>query len=146
MNADGSNLKQLTDFGTNWFPQWSPDGTKLAFHVGRDVHVLDITASRIMRLTIDPKNGMYPSWAPDGRRIAFMSWRDGPTEIYTMDADGSNQKRLTHTTEGDAIDPRWSPDGRQIAFVHVPRGRVADGPKIICVMDADGTQLRPLAQ
>jgi TolB protein len=114
----------------------------LAFHVGRDVHVLDVAAKQIARLTIDPNNGMYPTSSPDGKRFAFMSWREGRTEIYVMNADGSNQTRLTHTTEGDAIDPRWSPDGRRIAFVHLSRGREAGGPKIICVMDADGKNVR----
>ena len=31
---------------------------------------------------------MYPSWSPDGKRLAFMSWRNGKTEIFTMNADG----------------------------------------------------------
>jgi TolB protein len=146
MNADGTNPRQLTDFGTNWFPQWSPDGARLAFHVGRDVHLLDVANQRIARLTIDPNNGMHPSWSPDGRQIAFMTWRDGRTEIYRMNADGSHQQRLSHTAEGDAIDPRWSPDGRQIAFVHLPRGRDAAGPKIICVMDAEGKNVRNLSR
>jgi TolB protein len=146
MNADGSEPRQLTDFGTNWFPQWSPDGGLLAFHVGRDVHVLDIAKKRIARLTIDPNNGMYPSWSPDGKRLAFMSWRTGRTEIYSMDADGTNPKRLTHTPEGDAIDPRWSPDGRQIVFVQVPRGRETPGPRIISVMNADGSNVRSLSK
>jgi TolB protein len=119
MSADGSNPKQVTDLGSCWFPQWSPDGTKLAFHVHRDIHVLNLKDSKLVRLTTDPANGMHPSWSPDGRQIAFMSWRDGPTEIYKMDADGSNVRRLTYTSLGDSIDPRWSPDGTRIVYVHV---------------------------
>jgi Tol biopolymer transport system component len=146
MNADGSSPAGVTYFGSNWFPRWSPDGQKLAYHVGRDIHVLDVGEAKFRRLTIDPNNGMYPSWSPDGRQIAFMSWRAGPNEIFVMNADGSGQRRLTQTTSGDVIDPRWSPDGEQIAFVHVPRGLQASGPKVIYVMNADGTNARRLSR
>jgi TolB protein len=81
---------------------------------------------------------MYPSWSADGRRIAFMSWRSGSTEIWVMNADGTDQRRLTSTEQGDSIDPRWSPDGERIAYVHVPNGMRRPGPKIIYVMEADG--------
>jgi hypothetical protein len=55
-------------------------------------------------------------WSPDSSYIAFTSNRDGNDEIYVMDADGSNQQRLT---DNSAIDrqPSWSPDGSRIAFV-----------------------------
>jgi TolB protein len=120
MNADGSGVERVTTGGTNWFPQFSPDGTKLAFHIGRDVHVLDLKTRTVQRLTTDPANGMYPSWSPDGRRLAFMSWRNGKTEIFTMNADGSDQNVLVSLSTGSAIDPRWSPDGSRIAFVGTP--------------------------
>lgn len=114
--------RRITKTGTAWFPMWSPDGTRLAFHVGRDVHVSHADGSALQRLTTDPENGMYPSWSPDQRRFAFMSWRDGPTELFTMNADGSNQTKLVSMDRGDAIDPRWSPDGSRIVFVHMPDG------------------------
>lgn len=142
MGADGSDPVQITDFGTNWFPRWSPDGEKLAYHVGRDVFVLDVEAHRYRRLTIDPNNGMYPTWSPDGERIAFMSWRTGSTELWVMNADGSEQRRLTWTEQGDVIDPRWSPDGAWLAYVHVPEGLEVGGAKIIHTMRVDGNEVR----
>jgi Tol biopolymer transport system component len=120
MNADGSNVVPVTHGGTNWFPQFSPDGAKLAFHVGRDVNVLDLATNTLTRLTSDPDNGMYPSWSPDGTRIAFMSWRRGWTELFTMKANGSEQARLLSMPNSSAIDPRWSPDGASIVFVNAP--------------------------
>ena len=144
MNADGSAPQRMTMIYSNWFPRWSPDGTRLAFHVERDVHILQADASALTRLTTDPLNGMYPSWSPDGARIAFMSWRDGNTEIYTMAADGADQTRLTRTEVGDSIDPRWSPDGSQIVFVRVPSGGDGDGPQQIWVVDASGGEIRQL--
>lgn len=142
---------RLTRTRSAWFPVFSPDGRTLAFHVGRDVHTMPVpsgvegpaSGGELRRLTTDPANGMYPSWSPDGSRLAFMSWRNGKTEIFTMKADGSDQKRLVSMDTGDAVDPRWSPDGAQIAFVHLPEG-MNGGAALICVVNADGTALRRL--
>ena len=54
--------------------------------------------------------------SPDGRQIAFMSARDGNPEIYVMNADGSNLRRLTNHPAGESS-PTWSPSGSQIAFI-----------------------------
>ena len=136
---------RLTRTRSAWFPVFSPDGGTLAFHVGRDVHTMPVSGERAYtprRLTTDPANGMYPSWSPDGR-LAFMSWRNGKTEIFTMKADGSEQKLLVSMDRGDAVDPRWSPDGSTIAFVHLPDG-MNGSAAIICTVNADGTALRHL--
>ena len=52
------------------------------------------------------------------KRIAFSSDRNGDAEIYVMDADGSNQTRLTNIPNYDSR-PSWSPDGSRIAFYSV---------------------------
>ena len=122
MKADGTGVERLTQGSSNWFPQYAPDGNRIALHVMRDVHILDLASKSLRRLTQDPLNGMYPAWSPDGERLAFMSWRNGRTEIFTANADGANQQLLISMPAGDAVDPRWSPDGKYIAFVHVPSG------------------------
>jgi Tol biopolymer transport system component len=48
------------------------------------------------------------SWSPGGSKIAFVANRDGNFEIYVMDADGSNQTRLTNNPATDWM-PSWSP-------------------------------------
>ena len=74
-------------------------------------------------------------------QIAFVSQRDGNAEIYVMDADGDNQRRLTNHPDRD-WSPSWSPDGKRIAFVSDRDGHVhvihGWSTSEIYVMDADG--------
>ena len=74
-------------------------------------------------------------WSPDNAKIAFVSDRDGEPDLYTMDGNGANVQRLTHTraTERALV---WSPDGKRIAF-----SSDGDGPSEICTVDADGSHL-----
>ena len=66
-------------------------------------------------------------------KICFMSIRNANAEIYVMDGDGRNQKRVTVNPTIDQY-PTWSPDGRKIAFVSNRNG----GNIQIWVIDADG--------
>ena len=141
--SPGAAATRVTRTGSTWFPVFSPDRTTLAFHVGRDVHTMPTNGGELRRLTADPANGMYPTWSPDGKQIAFMSWRNGRTELFTMNADGSAQKKLVDVERGDAIDPRWSPDGRRVVFVHMPDGMNGAAARI-CIVGADGAALKCL--
>ena len=73
-------------------------------------------------------------------QIAFMSKRDGNPEIYVMDIDGKNQRRLTNHPKSD-WSPSWSPDGKRIVFMSERDGHVHVHGWPVCeiyVMDADG--------
>jgi Tol biopolymer transport system component len=66
-------------------------------------------------------------------KIAFSTTRDGNSEIYVMNPDGTGQTRLTFNAALDA-DPAWSPDGTRLVFVST-----RDGNEEIYVMNADGS-------
>lgn len=75
----------------------------------------------------------YPDWSPDGSKLVFQSNRTGNSQIYVMNADGSNVVRLTNSQGNDA-GPHFSPDGSKIVF-----DSDRDGNSEIYVMKADGT-------
>ncbi len=81
-----------------------------------------------------------PYWSPDGKRIVFISNRNGPFNVYVMNANGSNVIRLTNQAAADDT-PSWSPDGSQIAFVSE-----RDGNSEIYLINADGGNLRRLTK
>ena len=89
-------------------------------------------AALVMSLFIQMHIAGY-GYAAGRPKIAFSSTRDGDSEIYVMESDGSNQVRLTIDPARD-YDPSWSPDGERIAFVS-NRER---GVEQIYVMDSDG--------
>jgi hypothetical protein len=102
-----------------------------------DIWLLD-EEGRDFQLTYDPAEDLAPVWSPEGTRIAFESRRDGNSEIYVMEADGSNQVNLTRH-EADDHAPAWSPDGSLIAFESL-----RDGAREVYVMSADGTDVARL--
>jgi Tol biopolymer transport system component len=95
-----------------------------------DTPVPPVTMAALLTETSPPSSG-------DGL-IVFHSERDGNMEIYVMNTDGSDQRRLTNN-DADDVCPAWSPDGTQIAFVS-NRG----GNDEIYVMNADGSGQRRL--
>lgn len=75
-------------------------------------------------------------------KIAFSSERDGNSEIYVMDADGSNQTRLTSNDVEDSF-PYWSPDGSRILF---QSSKTEDSPAQLYTMNPDGSDVKQLTK
>jgi hypothetical protein len=87
----------------------SPDGSRLAVADNqRGIVVLDLVAGTCTRLTQDPQDD-GPTWSPDGSRIAFASLRGGHVDIFVMNADGSDQRRITHQNTTINFQPSWRP-------------------------------------
>ena len=130
MDADGSNVQQLTDdHALDGTGTWSPDGHHIAFdstrNKGFDIYVMDILTREVDQLTHNPGNrewAMYPSWSPNGKYIAYVQAINGGflnagTTIYIMNANGNGAKELVPPhNEWSRASPRWSPDSKSILY------------------------------
>ena len=117
MNADGTGQTRLTTNSViDYRPVFSPDGSQIVFEHDNEIYVMKANGTGTpTQLTNNSFEDTSPTWSPDGSKIAFVSNRDGNSEIYTMDEDGTNQVRFTNHT-GIDDQPAWSPDGLKIAF------------------------------
>jgi len=147
MNPDGSNIVQLLERERGQVVL-SPDGNFLAFSrqiAAGEFHIykLNIASGEEERLT---ESGLDtgPVWSPDGRKILFASSRDRilSQELYIMNADGSDEHRLTDLSDNE-IGFSFSPDGERIAFYS---GLMQNGSWDVYVMQADGSNLKRLTQ
>jgi Tol biopolymer transport system component len=120
MNPDGSNQTLAIAGGDQ--PDWSPDGTKIVY--GRippgqshsDIFIANADGSNPVNLTgsiSKTSEEAVPAWSPDGTKIAFASnlheYDAENYEIFVIDANGRNLKRLTHTTVTN-----WEPDWQSL--------------------------------
>jgi Tol biopolymer transport system component len=156
MNEDGSNRIKLTNMrGWDGLIKWSPDGSKITFAgespnpgggSNMEVFIMNSDGSDVKKLTDSETWGPHsgdddepmrwnncPTFSPDGTKILFASNRGGDYArpvIYTMNLDGSDQKKFGLFVDVDGTDADWSPVNNKIVFC---RGTAAKGE--IWVMD-----------
>jgi len=119
MSVDGSDQRQV--FSCDRMaahPKWSRDGGTIAFNYAflssgnilGDVGLINSDGEGFFLITTTGGNSVSesPYWSPDGSRIVFQSNRTGNFQIYVMNADGSEQVRLTHH-RGNDYWPSWGP-------------------------------------
>ena len=114
MNVDGSNPQRLTHSpGRDAHPEWSPDSQKIYFQSPREtkvpqVFVMNADGSEPKRLTDNAGFTGVPLVSPDGKKILYMV-NEGPSleqvhwQIYLMDVDGRNQRRLSPSQANDQV-------------------------------------------
>jgi TolB protein len=100
-------------------PDWSPDGTKIAFTTNwypckkpkickGDIHVMNADGGAITQLTHKFGDNLFPAWSPQGDRIVFShnNLEQKPQQIYVINPDGTGLTRITHTND-DSFAPDW---------------------------------------
>jgi Tol biopolymer transport system component len=133
MDAEGSKPTQISEDDSQGGPgvgcDWSPDGTKIAFHAiipGPDEGDLRKALEKAIAEG-DPKKILEKQ-----RKLNTVL----DEEVYVINADGSGRTALTSNSGADDVDAEWSPDGTKIAFASN-----RDGDLDIYTMDADGSNV-----
>lgn len=135
-NIELSSSKNITEHSYwDFDPEFSPDGTRIAFHSNRppspgnvgQIYVMSIGGTNLRMLTNSEGTNYGAAWSPDGRQIAFTSERDGNPEVYIMNADGSDQRNLSNNPHGYDAGAQWSPDGKSIAYFSGEQKPVSEG-------------------
>jgi TolB protein len=167
INRDGSDLTRLTRYDVYTAEGvLSPDGKRIVFTSLKDgdldIYTMNTDGSDVRRLTNTPGYDGGAWWSPDGKQIVYRAnhptdaaelkaYRDlldqrlvrpSKVELFIMNADGSNQRQITHLG-GANFGPSWTPDGKRIIFssnYKNPRSGNFD----LYLVDQDGGNLEQL--
>ncbi|MHB8906413.1 MAG: TolB family protein, partial [Melioribacteraceae bacterium] len=130
INADGSNAHivpaQPGELSTGENHQWSPDGEKIIYShsLTEDLFaayrmvIVDLIKGSTLEIYNDYQEDIVPKWSPDGKKIIFISDREakvnGMYDLYVMDSNGTNIKRLTQN--GGILNYLLYPSDQSIIF------------------------------
>jgi TolB protein len=144
---DGANQRRITATrGLDLSPVWFSDRKAIAYTSYRSGYPDIIVAYLEQARHTTPaagtaeKQNFLPAVSPDGTKVAFTSNRDGNSEIYIMNVDGSNMRRLTNHPSID-VAPTFSPPGNQIAFTSDRSGSAQ-----IWIMSIDGSGVQQITR
>jgi hypothetical protein len=145
MNIDGTGIEQLTHEAEGACqPEWSPDGTRLAFispcdgrkdqYPGASIFILNLETGRVDLISTLATGDFDPAWSPDGTRLAFTSLQTGKPQVFIYEFATGTAHLLMNRSISSRM-PAWSPNGTQIAFISP--SPVTNLP-ILMVVDAEG--------
>ena len=148
--SSGGEPQLISPQAPSWWHGWSPDGRQLAYVAARngnrviDVYTIPVTGGGEPRLTHGEGHCDGPDYSADGSQIYYNCDRDGHAQIWVMNSDGSNQRKLFADDHVNWF-PHPSPDGRHILYLAYPPGTLghpADLPVALCLMDPEGGNRR----
>ncbi len=146
MNLETGQKQVVGEFpGMTFAPRFSPDGRRIIMSLqksaGSSIFEMDLETRQTRQLTnLESAIDTGPSYAPDAARVVFESDREGTQQLYVMNADGSDARRISFGN-GRYSTPVWSPRGDYIAFTKQLMGRF-----LIGVMRPDGSGERILSE
>ncbi|MEZ4866858.1 MAG: SH3 domain-containing protein [Caldilineaceae bacterium] len=148
VDAQGDEYRDLPALNSARAPDWNENG--IVYQSAGGLQITEDKPDGDTRVVYNDGYKWDPDWQPGGGRIVFQS-REGPHwEIFAINPDGSGLVALTRpaTTLVDQLPsnvaPVWSPDGNYIAFLSNRDANNAAGAWRVWVMNADGSNQRPL--
>ncbi len=128
INADGTGFRRLTidDTKQHYYPSVAPDGKSVVYAAFREpniyeIYEVDIASGVITQLTDRLGNLNGSEISPDGSMIVYKLSTASSNELWLMNRDGSNPRKIPNAT---GWDPTWSPDGSTILFASDMQGGV----------------------
>ena len=165
---DGTNRRRLTHFGVYTAEGvLSPDGRKIVFTSLKggdlDIYVMNVDGTHIVQLTRQLGYDGGPWWSPDGKQIVYRAYhpltnadvasykellaqrlvRPNKMDLWIMNADGSEQRQITHLNAA-SFGPSWTPDGKKIIFSSNHHTDPKLGNFDLFVINPDGSQLEQI--
>lgn len=116
-DVDSGETRNLTADSDvmNESPRFSPDGRRIVFTSSRDdpmrtrndIFVMNVDGSGVRNLSRHPHEDFNPQWTADSKRVVFASLRSGSTQLFEVDVDSGETRRLTNNASHDMDHTTW---------------------------------------